>query len=234
MHIHITTAGPKKRNDTFEEPIGIKYSPRGIPAEVSLFSKYRDEAGHYQDATLVFETQDNSWLDSAGNRRDTLLVNYAAQGSEPEPVETAYDHELGSGNRTALITVTSGGHSFFGTLANLVNGVTNSGGIFALTNPNTNAFVAFEFPYPVVIDEFKSYQSGNAAYGNHKWQGSNNGTDWTDIGDQFDWGGSGGSPFTGTSMAGNQTAYLHYRAIGVGPNQWSATDLYEIEFKIGS
>lgn len=81
-----------------------------------------------------------------------------------------------------------------------------------------------------VIDEVKWYQNPAKSLGIWKFQGSNDESNWTDIGNQFE---LGVTATTTISLAGNTTGYRYYRMQGVS----GSTTLYEVlhrevEFKI--
>lgn len=138
---------------------------------------------------------------------------------------TSYANTGGTGNRTSIITVTAAG--FAGTPSILVNGdlVTNVAWFNNLT------VLQFEFTgFKKIIDEAKFYQQLTTSHGTWKWQGSNNGTTWTDIGSSFTLGGS--TTQTITALAGNTTEYKYYQIVRVSGASSTAPYVYEFEFKI--
>jgi hypothetical protein len=92
------------------------------------------------------------------------------------------------------------------------------------------AYTTFDFGTPRVIDEAKWYQDIGTAQGTWKWQGSNDGSTFTDIGISFALGGS--TTQTQTSLNGNATPYQYYRLAGVSGSSSTASFIQAIEFKI--
>lgn len=152
--------------------------------------------------------------------------------------DTSYSNLGGTGNRSALIAVTASSaytSSQAGSAQNLVNG--------NMTADSTNAwatvaaavsgnFIRFDFGSGAskIINEAKWYQNNSGAAGTHKWQGSNDAANWTDIGNAFTLGGA--TTQTHTELAGNSAHYRYYQLLGASGNL-SATIWYvEIEFKI--
>jgi hypothetical protein len=88
----------------------------------------------------------------------------------------------------------------------------------------------FDFHVPCIIDEAKWYQSNTTDHGTWKWQGGNDGSNWTDIGSPFTLGGA--ATQTQTQLNGNTTAYRYYRLLGISGNASWNPWLYEIQFKI--
>jgi hypothetical protein len=145
---------------------------------------------------------------------------------------TSYSNVGGSGDRRTPVIGSSTGITFTGgNISALLDGITGSGTLWFSSNfAAAGCVMEFDFRYPAIIDEAKWYQSTSATHGTWKWQGSNNGSSWTDIGSSFTLGGA--SPQTQTQLNGNTTAYRYYRLLGVSGNVSSAPYLREIEFKI--
>jgi hypothetical protein len=144
---------------------------------------------------------------------------------------TSYANTGGTGNRTTIITVS--GTALSGTASLLVDGSTTGTGVFitgvALNGTQT---IIFDFlsGHSAVIDEAKFYQSTTAAQGTWKWQGSNDGSSWTDIGSSFAFGGV--LTQTITALSGNTTAYRYYRMVSVSGTSNGVPWSFEFEFKI--
>ena len=156
-------------------------------------------------------------------------------------IATSYSNTGGTGNRTAIITTTksigfSGGVP---QLSILVDGNTTMQNSCYFTGETVaGKYMRFQFGSAKVIDEAKFWQDGGAAY-NHgvwKWQGSNDGSTWTDIGSSFTLGPSvsTSSPQIITALAGNQTAYTYYQLLGVSGSSNSGPYIREFEFKISA
>jgi len=149
----------------------------------------------------------------------------------------SYANAGGSGDRTASIALTSTG-SWGNPLSQAVDGVssylTNNG-----PSPATNASVSglaltFDFGAGAskTITEVTLYQAnGNAQGGIWQWQGSNNGSSWTNIGSPVDM--SVNNQIWTISLAGNASGYRYYRYQGVsGTTGASSTNMEEFNFKI--
>lgn len=144
---------------------------------------------------------------------------------------TSYANPGGSGDRTAIITVTTNITALTnGPISKYVDGALSGNMYFGAYDAVAGLYIQFDFGVGKVIDEAKHYQSTAHDHGTWKWQGSNNGTDWTDIGSSFTFGGA--TTQTQTSMNGNTVVYRYYRILGVSGNLNAGPDLYEFEFKI--
>lgn len=146
----------------------------------------------------------------------------------------------GTGNRTASITVSTNITIIEGTIDNLVDGaLTNdsSSGVNWTYEPNIpGKYVRFDFGVgnaKIVTEVTKRMgQTETVTRGFWKWQGSNNGSAWTDVSasQQLGAGLTDVFPFTG-----NATAYRYYQMIGVsGGVDGNGHYWVEIEFKIQS
>lgn len=155
---------------------------------------------------------------------------------------TDYANTGGTGNRTAIITVTHGGNwndqngSSINSLIDATQ-TTNSGQYLDNAQVITSTYyVRFQFQTSKVIDEAKLYHAGsgtNQPGGVWKWQGSADASSWTDIGSSFTLEGT--SPtITNNQLSGNTSDYIYYRLLGVsGVGNVSAGGWDEFEFKIG-
>ena len=133
---------------------------------------------------------------------------------------------LDTSNRSSEITVTSSFSWEFTSSGDatgefLVNG--------DLTNDDTNGWmpsgsvsgrtVKFDFGTAKTYTKAQYVSINSSADdGTWKWQGSNNDSDWTDIGSSFTLGGNDPSSNTFydlTELSGNTTAYRYYRILGV-------------------
>jgi hypothetical protein len=92
----------------------------------------------------------------------------------------------------------------------------------------TGAWIKYQFASPKVVQEAKWYQDTSATHGVWKWQGSNDNSNWDDIGSSFT---LGGTLQTQTSLNGNVTAYTYYRLLGVSGVCSFTPYLEEIDFK---
>ena len=123
-----------------------------------------------------------------------------------------------------------------GTINNLVDGGFNNDATDALTpiNGQSGKHVTFQFPHPKVITEAKWFQNGGQANGTWKWQGSNDGSSFTDIGATFTLNDStlaAGGTVIG-DLSASATGFSHYRMQQAAGTISSAQRWKEIEFKI--
>lgn len=153
-------------------------------------------------------------------------------------IETNYANPLGTGNRTALITVTAfavGWSWTGGANSQLVDGTTTgtngrwTGGGAAI---NGDDGIRFDLGSAQVIDETKIYFDASGNWGTWKWQGSNNATDWSDIGSNVNLTSVSTTPTTDTAMAGNQTPFRYYQMIGVSGTTIGSVIFNEFQFKV--
>jgi hypothetical protein len=143
---------------------------------------------------------------------------------------TSYSNYGGTGDRRVVPIVITTTATTTRDIKLLIDG-TNNGGIFYFGSQAASGLeILFLFPDSVIIDEAKWYQQNTANHGSWKWQGSNNGSDWSDIGSAFTLAGE--ATQTQTQLSGNTTAYLYYRLLGVSGNISNSPYIYEIEFKI--
>ena len=138
------------------------------------------------------------------------------------------------GDRTSTVTVSSAGLSLgvSGTIANFVNGnfgedTTNSW-YFSNDYDPVGGHVKFDFGSAVTNTDAKWYQSNSNSHGTWKWQGSNDDSDWTDIGSSFTLGGA--TMQQQTQLNGNATAYRYYRLLGLSGTTSSSPYIEEIVF----
>lgn len=153
---------------------------------------------------------------------------------------TSYANTGGTGNRTAIITVTTdaalGGSS--GVPGKLVDGSFNdsSAGSIWFTAGQSGKHVTFDFTPSGsrrLIQEAKYYQSLSASHGNWKWQGSDDGSSWTDLSAAFDWNGAVLGTVIG-DLSANVVGYYYYRLTQTSGTTSSAPWMREMEFKIDS
>lgn len=146
-----------------------------------------------------------------------------------------------------------------GTLSNIANGDMNHRASFnnLTLGGATTYYVQFKLnassaapcnnpvvDEPLVITEAKWYfytSSWSSDLGTWQYQGSSNGSDWTDIGSSFTLADSSGlAPYpsiwafeTHTELSGNTTAYAYYRIKGEsGTTTTSGISVGNVEFKI--
>jgi hypothetical protein len=143
---------------------------------------------------------------------------------------TSYSNPGGSGLRFSIVTPTWSPTLFQSSNPySLIDGNTTSSSAY-IGGAVADLYMVFDFHFPCIIDEAKWYQSNAAEHGTWKWQGSNDGSNWTDIGSSFTLGGA--STQTQTQLNGNTTAYRYYRLLGVSGTASNSPWLYEIQFQI--
>jgi hypothetical protein len=144
-------------------------------------------------------------------------------------VATSYAHFYGSGYRSLTIDRLVSGVNF--NPVTLVDGVKNAGGQYFNSYGGAGAFIQFCFSGDlVVIDEATWYQQNANSHGTWKWQGSDDGVNWYDIGGTFALGGS--TAQVQATLHGNTTAYKYYRLYMVGGSCNEFCLIYEIEFRV--
>ena len=148
-------------------------------------------------------------------------------------VTTSYGNTGGVGNRSSLITVTSNISILSGSVATLVDG-SLSNGLWPNNQGASGKYFRFDYGAGAskVINEARLSLNGPTTLGTWKWQGSNDGTNWSDIGSSFSMDGV--DPVVMTSMAGNTTGYRYYQLLGLsGTLNSDYRYMQEIIFSIG-
>lgn len=147
---------------------------------------------------------------------------------------TSYANTGGSGDRTAIITITAS-NFVAGTNppTSWVNGnTTTPQGSWYVSGGGPGDYLRFDFGSGAskIIDEAKHYQNTTNSHSNFQWQGSDNASSWTDIGSSFTLGGS--TTQTITALSGNTTGYRYYQIVMLDGPRSSSPDIIEWEFKI--
>jgi hypothetical protein len=145
-----------------------------------------------------------------------------------------YDSPYGTGDRRAAITTTSSAnlfqYSYWPTYG--VDGNFQNWELFITNTSVAGHYIRFDFGTAIIITEMKWYQ--NWYYQNQGiWQiqGSNDGTNWTNIGSSFALGTV--TTQTITAPSGNTTAYRYYQLLGVSGHTCDIAAyiyVHEIEF----
>ena len=189
------------------------------------------------DAVLI------SYNSALGNAQDTSgnalasFTDYAVTNDEGGGAGTSYSNTGGTGDRSAIITVTDSGAGPLlasGSSQNLVNGDTAESNTWFNAIDISSSWITFDFGVGAskIIDEAKFYQSAANSHGTWKWQGSDDNSAWTDIGSSFTLGGS--ATQTITELSGNTTGYRYYRLTGVSGTASTSPYITEFEFKISA
>jgi hypothetical protein len=149
---------------------------------------------------------------------------------------TDYANTGGTGNRTAIITVTSSLAAAGGTLSNAVDGGfannTTDSYWFAGGTAVLNNWLKFDFGVGAAkyIDEFKHIQSDASAHGNWKAQISNDDSAWTDVSASTALGGA----TTTTITCAPLELFRYFRILGVSGTTSATHFIQENEFKISA
>lgn len=123
-----------------------------------------------------------------------------------------------TGNRTARITVSTSFAQTGGSLAGYVDGSSANNSYVTTDNTNcVNGWFQFDFGVgariKVTAARILQQGTGTAATGTWKWQASDNGSTWTDVGGTWDLNQNVTSQ-TVTTMSGNTGGYRYYRMLG--------------------
>lgn len=140
----------------------------------------------------------------------------------------------GQGDRSSRITVTTDLTLTTGTIPLLVDGTTGTNQI-VLTASQTLKQITFQFSEAKIVTAGLLIQSqangGGFNHGTWKWQGSNNGSSWTDLTSTFLLDGST-TGFAQGDLSANATAYLYYRLQQTAGVTRNDNALREMEFKL--
>ncbi len=158
-----------------------------------------------------------------------LRIAEAVSSSIPA---TSYANPGGSGDRTTLITPTISGIALDGDINKLVDGLFATGLSFHADTPAAGCTIRFDFlGVSKLITETTFYNGAPADHGVWKWQGSNDGSTWTDLEAGHSLLGSfGGS--VDSSLAANIHGYKYYQLLGISGTASASPFLLEMEFKI--
>ena len=158
-------------------------------------------------------------------------------GTNTSPLTTSYSNPLGTGNRTASITVTSTLAPSSGTLANLVDGAFGNNVTDSMfwSGGQSGRRLTFDIGTAKVINEARFKCDNATTNGTWKWQGSNtnNGSDWVDLSSTFAFAGTGlGAGTVMGDMSTNVTQYRYYSLFQTAGVTSAAMWHQEWEFKV--
>lgn len=162
---------------------------------------------------------------------DTILTKINTDYGE---TNTSYSNPLGSGNRSSLITTTDSGFTWgAGNVAMLVNGVESGENIWFNGSDCTGWWMDFEMSDDVLVNQVQWIQTDwTSGQGTWKFQASNDGANYFDIGNSFNLGGA--LTQTITVLDDNTIKAKYWRLLGVSNNTSGDPITAEIKFKIGS
>ena len=183
-------------------------------------------------ATVSFDTDgkitQSDWTSVIGSTNLTPgSYYYLAEGSFI--AVPSYSNPGGTGDRTALITVTLADFAFFGTKEALIGSAVT---LFFGGSAVAGGSMKFDFGVGVkkVINEATWHQDYGASQGTWQWQGSNDNSTWIPIGSAFSVGDT--ATQVQTSLSGNVDGYRYYRLYGISGNSTFLRYVYSLEFKI--
>lgn len=140
-------------------------------------------------------------------------------------------------DRTPQITVSATPGLMVGTLSQLVNGNISDTGVYFLNGLATagRQLIFYFNGATAYIDEAKLHTALalGSVLGTWKWQGSNDGSTWTDIGSSFALSNTS-TPVAMTSLNGNLTGWKYYALTGVSGSTNSGPWITEFQFRQGS
>lgn len=154
---------------------------------------------------------------------------YDSQGSH-----SSWYNSGGKGNRGSFITVTTDATLASGAVQNDVDGsyVADATHGFVFNAAQSGKYVRFDFGsgQSVVVDTISFWMGSNAAHGTWKAQGSNDATNWTDIGPSFTWGGLSG--LNRQSLGDNLQGFRYWQVINIAGSTNGVVNNAEIEFRM--
>lgn len=168
-------------------------------------------------------------LHISGNRVNSPFIREAEFSIAPiAAASTSYANSGGTGNRTGSITVTAtnittGG----GALSDLVDGTQSNEYWWTTAAANGTQYLTFDFGSARIVDAFKWYQHVSTYHGTWRWEGSNDNTNWTQVGTDISLEGT-----TTEYVFGGVTAYRYYRLRNIAGTRGNASFDREIEFRI--
>jgi len=141
---------------------------------------------------------------------------------------TDYSNNCGTGDRRSIITVTTDLNIQSGNVTSLVDGaIGTSNGWYPVAGQNAaGKYIRFQLSYAKAFNDvtFRT-AAADGGLGIWKFQGSNDGTTWTDLSGDV----TLGNAITESFSLNNTTAYTYYQAVGVSGtpiDNW----IYEFEF----
>lgn len=153
-----------------------------------------------------------------------------AGGGGGSPVDD-YNHAYSDGDRTSIITVTTDLASYGGPVSQLVDAdFSTNDSFFGGTVVDKEIRFQLLDGAAVFTEATIHHNAYYTPHGYFKWQGSNNGSDWTDIGSSVQI--QVNTSVTLTELNGNETAYTYYRLFGTSGNMNSNPYMRGFKFKV--
>jgi hypothetical protein len=149
------------------------------------------------------------------------------------PPTTSYSNLGGATDRRTIIGIDNTLTVGAGSVSNILNGSNSKDFLFS-TQAIAGKYITFDFGKQVYIDEITVSQELNVSNGSWQVQGSNNGSDWTNIGGTQSPTNSGSSFYWEHvfDLSSNTTSrYRYYKILGVSGTM-TTTWKFEYKFKI--
>ena len=183
-----------------------------------------------EHSSFDLNSMDLDFINNDATERIWPFLAFGGAGSGGD--STKYENTGGTGNRTGIITATSDMPADTGDVTKLINGVIGTNE-YDWADLETDRYLKFDFGSgnSKIIDEFRWYQHNNNTHGTWQFQGSNNDTDWDNLGATFTLGG--GPSLVHGEMSQNVTGYRYYRLLQTAGASDGGVWIREIEFKIG-
>jgi len=198
-------------------------------AMLALYNAVSDNRAAYNlPNSFIDQFEDDTGLttQTTVDRVDGYVASvYTALGT---PVYITSDRS----SSTPSITATKSGWSYAsGTIQAMVDGSVGNAFYFSAGTPSAGAYIRFQYSVATLVTEAKWHtDSSPQSYGVWKWQGSQNGSSWTDIGSSFTLVNAT-NPQIQTSLNSNTTAYVYYQLLYQSGSVVSTNWHYQIEFK---
>jgi hypothetical protein len=174
----------------------------------------------------------NGATNATGMRLDVIDWQEDLSRTDVMPDFAVVDNADGRGNRAAHITVTTTATLSSGSIATLVDGAATNGLVF--NSGQSGRSITFQFDETKVVKAGLMLQNitiGGAGHGNWKWQGSNDGSAFTDLSAAAVFDGNNTGLAVG-DLSANVTAYTYYRLLQTSGTTSSTPNLWEMEFKL--
>ncbi len=178
--------------------------------------------GEYHYCTAV-----DTWTPH-GSAYDGITIG----GIAIQPINVqGYSDVYSTGNRNAVITLSTNLNIFFEPNSKLIDGVTGANGPTSPNGQDSNfagKWWQFEFQVPKRVNGFRLYFGCVGQGGTWAWQASQDAISWTTLSTGFTLGNSPAMP----AVADSLIAYKYYRLLGVTATHWENFAWNEMEFSI--
>lgn len=206
----------------------FQWNRNGTPIEFATGEDYLltpDDVGAMLSVSV-------SYVDALGYTENINSLSVGPCAPEPRPLDDLLDGLFKAYSTRWLNS------SYTGPILRLRAGSTidNSWGWQQGGTPDvTGQYIRFDFGTPRVVTEALFEQNSytpTTGQGEFRWQGSNDGSSWTNIGSTFILNAASSGPAVPmTELAGNTAAYRFYQLLGVS-GTWANNLVWEAEFKI--